>query len=106
MEGKESSLGINTIHVHIVLFYVHRFTKRSTNLIVGHEASLTGERSSRSRSTSRSSHSCVGGSQAEVVAVGWETNQQLLSGGTIALPVVHSVVLLKKENELVLESVW
>lgn len=75
----------------------HSVRKRCTNLIVGPEASLTGERSSSSGSTGRSSHSCVRGSQAEGVAVGGETNQQLLSWGTIALPVVHSIVLHMRE---------
>lgn len=71
--------------------------KPQTNLIVGQRASLTGVRPSRSGSTGRSSHSCVRGRQVEVVAVGGETNQQLLSWGTIALPVVHSVVLHMNE---------
>ncbi len=71
--------------------------KPQTNLIVGPEASLTGERSSRAGSTGRSSHSCIRGSQAEGVAIGGETNQQLLSWGTIALPVVHSIVLHMSE---------
>lgn len=71
--------------------------KKSTYLIVGPEASLTSERSSRSRSAGGSSHSCVRGSQTEGVAIGGETNQQLLSWGTIALPVVHSIVLCMRE---------
>lgn len=75
----------------------HRFRKRKTNLIVGPEARLTGERSCSSGSTSRSSHSSVGGSQAEGVAVGGEANQQFLSWGPIALPVVHSIVLQMRE---------
>ena len=72
--------------------------KRSTNLIVGPEASLTGESPSRSGSTGGSAHSSVRGSQTESVTVGGETNQQLLSGGTVALPVVHGVVLHIGEN--------
>lgn len=71
----------------------YKVKRRSKNLIVGHDASLTSEGSSRSRTTGGSSHSSIRGSQAEVVAIGGKTNQQLLSWGTTALPVVHSIVL-------------
>lgn len=64
-----------------------------SHLVVGPEARLTGIGSSRPRSTGRSPHSCVGGGQAEGVAIGGETNQQLFSWGTVALPVVHSIIL-------------
>ena len=81
------------IYVHTTCCPLLWSPGRNSNLIVGPEASLTGERSSSSGSTGGSTDSCVGGSQAEGVAIGGETNQQLLSWGTIALPVVHGIVL-------------
>lgn len=77
----------------------------TTYLIVSPETSLTGERSSRSSATGGSSNSCVRGSQTEAVAVGGETNQQLLGWGTIALPVFHSIVLRIDQHEYLLLNV-
>ena len=72
---------------------------QSTHLIVGPESSLPGEGSGGSGSVGGSANTVVGGTgQFEGVAVGGETNQQLLSGGTLALPVVHGVVLIMAQE--------
>ena len=77
--------------------HIHKPTK-SKHLIVGPESSLAGEGSGRSRSTGGGSHGGVGGGQFEGVAIGGESNQQLLGGDTVALPVVHGIVLRKTES--------
>lgn len=70
-------------------------------LIVRPESTLPGVRSRWSRSRSRSSHTSVArASQHEGVSIGGKSNKQLLSRSTIALPVVHSIVLKEWEFKI------
>lgn len=63
-------------------------------LIVGPESSLPGVGPSRTSARSGGKKASVGGiAQNESVSIGRESNDELLSGGTIVFPVVHDIVL-------------
>lgn len=70
--------------------------REHTYLVVSQQPSLLCVRSSRPRSRCWCPKSCVRWVlQDEVMSIGGESNKELLSRGTIALPVVHSVILYK-----------
>ena len=67
---------------------------QSTDLVVGPEPSLPGKGSSRARTSGRGTNSMIGGiTQEEIVSIFWESNNELLSWGSIVLPVIHGIIL-------------
>ena len=74
---------------------IHRaLDSQSTDLVVGPEPSLPGIGSSRASTRGRGTNSIIGGvAQEEILSIFWESNNELLSWGSIVLPVIHGIIL-------------